>query len=179
MLHDPKLLDQLSRLEAESFEGRVYRATGQGRDPLLFSTRGGRWSAVDSAGILYTSLTQDGALAEMSFHLAQMDPLPTKPIAVHTLQIKAGKSLRLLRGDLESLGVDNDAYGTILYDATQQVGAAVAYLGFDGLIAPSARWQSDNLMLFQENVGGKFSPAILQTETIDWQAWARANGFLL
>lgn len=178
MLHDPRLLEKLSRLETESFDGQVFRATWQGRDPLLFSTRGGRWSAVDSAGILYTSLTRDGALAEMSFHLAQMNPLPSKPLAVHTLLLHTENSLRLLRSDLASLGVDDGSYDAVLYDATQRVGAAAAYLGFDGLIAASARWPCDNLMLFQENCEGKSSPSIVQTETVEWQGWARANGFM-
>ena len=97
---------------------------------------------------------------------------------MHTLLLHTENSLRLLRSDLASLGVDDGSYDAVLYDATQRAGAAAAYLGFDGLIAPSARWPCDNLMLFQENCEGKSSPSIVQTETVEWQGWARANGFM-
>lgn len=34
---------------------------------------------------------------------------------------------------------------------TQQIGTAVQFLGFDGLIVPSARWECKNLVLFTNN----------------------------
>jgi hypothetical protein len=45
-------------------------------------------------------------------------------------------------------------YGERDYALTQSIGAALAFLGLDGLIAliaPSARWQCDNLMIYQTN----------------------------
>ena len=42
-------------------------------------------------------------------------------------------------------------YGERDYAQTQNIGAAIAFLGLDGLITPSARWSCNNLMIFQTN----------------------------
>ena len=65
---------------------------------------GGRWMRRDGAGVLYTSLAREGALAEISFHWGQLTPRPTKPVMLHTLRVAAHRTLKLLRADLESLG---------------------------------------------------------------------------
>lgn len=44
MIHDQGLVDQLSALATERFEGEVFRATGRSADPLAFSVNGGRWA---------------------------------------------------------------------------------------------------------------------------------------
>lgn len=82
MIHDPGLLDRLDALPREAFEGEVFRGTRQNLDPLVGSYNGGRWMRPDVASVLYTSLTRDGALAEIVFHWSQLDPRPTKPIVL-------------------------------------------------------------------------------------------------
>jgi hypothetical protein len=42
MIHDQGLVDQLSALATERFEGEVFRATGMKADPLAFSMNGAR-----------------------------------------------------------------------------------------------------------------------------------------
>lgn len=42
-----------------------------------------------AAGVLYTSLKREGALAEISFHWSQLSPRPTKPVMLHTLGVVA------------------------------------------------------------------------------------------
>jgi hypothetical protein len=44
MIHDQSLVDQLSALATERFEGEVFRATGISADALAFSANGGRWA---------------------------------------------------------------------------------------------------------------------------------------
>ena len=68
MIHDPELLDHLDALPKETFGGKVFRGTRQSLDPLASSYSGGRWMRRDGAGVLYTSLAREGALAEISFH---------------------------------------------------------------------------------------------------------------
>jgi hypothetical protein len=68
-------------------------------------------------------------------------------------------------------------YGERDYELTQRIGAALAFLGLDGLIAPSARWQCDNLMIYQTNHLLNERLEVIEDERVDWGAWARANGF--
>ena len=60
----------------------------------------------------------------------------------------------------------------------QEIGAAVEFLGCDGLIAPCARWACDNLILFPDRMGLDATPEIVTSEAVDWVTWATANGLL-
>jgi hypothetical protein len=87
------------------------------------------------------------------------------------------KSVRLARADLIALGVDWNSYGTLGYERTQIIGAAVARLKCDGLIAPSARWPCENVMVFPSNQTGEEEIAqIVDSSELDWHAWARDRG---
>lgn len=178
MIHDRDLLDRLSGFPPLTFDDAVFRATRQGLDPLTGSYAGGRWAPRDSTSVLYTSVERDGALAEITFHLSQLDPWPSKPIKLHQLHVSARSVIRLLRADLSGLGVEWGDYGSLNYARTQQIGAAVAFLECDGLIAPSARWSCENLMLFMDNHRLKERLDLKHTETVDWIAWGRQHGRL-
>ena len=78
-------------------------------------------------------------MAELASHWLQFSPFPSRPASLHRISLSTQKSLRLLRSDLETLGVDWERYSEMNYERTQQIGAAVAFLECDGLIAPSAR----------------------------------------
>jgi hypothetical protein len=60
---------------------------------------------------------------------------------------RLGESLRLGRAELIGLNVDWDHFGSPDPERTQEIGAAVTQLKYDGLIAPSARWACDNVMV--------------------------------
>jgi RES domain len=180
MIHDQSLVDQLSVLAIERFEGEVFRATGLSADPLAFSFKGGRWAPPEGDSvdvpILYTSMERDGALAEVVSYLMLLTPLPSKPLKVSRLGVSTMKTLRLARVDFEGLGIDLARYGERDYGRTKNIGAALAFLGLDGLIAPSARWRCENLMIYQTNhLNGRLE--VITEEEVDWRAWARANGF--
>ena len=87
-------------------------------------------------------------------------------------------TVRLQRDDLLALGVDLTRYGERDYGRTQQIGAALAFLGVDGLIAPSARWSCDNLVVFQENHNMIERVTVKEHEMVDWRVWAEAKGVL-
>jgi hypothetical protein len=184
MIHDQGLVDQLSSLATENFSGEVFRAAGVSRDPLAFSVNGGRWAPPVRDGadvpVLYTSLTRNGALAEVVSYLTLLTPLPlSNPLKVSRLGVSTSKTLRLARVSLERLGVDFRRYGDRDYALTQNIGAALAFLGLDGLIAPSARWPCDNLMIYQSNhLSLTERLEVIDDETVDWGAWARSNGML-
>jgi hypothetical protein len=64
----------------------------------------------DAAGVLYTSLAREGALAEISFHWGQLDPRPTKTVMLHTLNVVGHRTLKPVTADLSALGVPESAY---------------------------------------------------------------------
>jgi hypothetical protein len=126
---------------------------------------------------LYTSMEADGALAEIAFHWSRMTPTPSKPAMLHRIRLGTRKSLRLARADLIALGVDWNSYGSPGYERTQAIGAAVARLNCDGLIAPSARWNCENVVVFLTNQSGDEEIAqFVASEEIDWRIWARDKG---
>ncbi len=127
---------------------------------------------------LYTSFERDGALAEVVSYLAMLTPLPSRSLKVSRLGVSTAKTLRLARASLESLGVNMAQYGERDYGRTQSIGAALAFLGLDGLIAPSARWTCDNLMIFTFNHPMNERLEVIETEQVEWGAWARAHGFI-
>lgn len=178
MSHDAALVEALSRKPVTVFSGDVFRATIPGYDPLAPSTRGGRWSTHGGPAVLYTSLEFDGAVAEIAFHWSQLTPIPRRPVTVHTLAVGTEKTLRLIRADLTALGVEDTSYETVNYQRTQEIGAAVAFLGCDGLIAPNARWPCENLMIYTDNIPLDRDFAAKAATNIDWIAWARQNGRL-
>lgn len=178
MIHDPDLMERLDALPKESFDGEAFRATRQSLDPLASSYSGGRWMRQDGAGVLYTSLVREGALAEISFHWGQLTPRPTKPVILHTLRVAAHRTLKLVRADLTKLGVPEDTYGGVNIPRTQEIGAAIEFLGCDGLIAPCARWGCDNLILFPDRMSADASLEVVQSEAVDWASWAIAQGLI-
>lgn len=178
MIHDQHLLDRLDALPVEPFDGIVYRATPGTRDPTAASSNGGRWSPVD-VSVLYTSLERDGALAEVVSFWSLLSPLPSKPVRIHEIETATRRTLRLARTAFPAFGLDDDHYGLRDYDLTQRIGAALNFLGMDGLISPSARWNCENLTIFTENHPLDSKLNVRAHEDIpDWQGWARSNGFL-
>lgn len=184
MIHDQALVDRLSALPVSEFAGEVFRATRPSADPLAPSVSGGRWSPppVGDTGVsaLYTSLDSDGATAEVASFLADLTPPPRERlIKVSRLGVAFRKSLRLTRAGLPILGVDMARFGERDYSRTQQIGAALAFLGLDGLIAPSARWPCDNLVIFSDNHSIADRLEVIDHREVGWRAWATSKGMIL
>jgi RES domain len=181
MIHDQGLVDKLSALSVERYEGEVFRATGITAEPLASSVSGGRWVPRAQDGldvpVLYTSLERDGALEVVSY-LMLLTPLPSKPLKVARLGVSTARTLRLARASLVELGVDMARYGERDYGHTQSIGAALAFLSLDGLIAQSARWPCDNLTIFTSNSHLSERLDVIGVEHVNWGAWAREKGFL-
>jgi RES domain-containing protein len=176
--HDPELLDLLADLAPQSFEGTVWRATRLNQDPIAFSNNGGRWappSSYQSVPVLYTSLDRQGAVVEMASWLSTLTPRPSKPIVVHRLVARATHVVTLDAPALVTLGVDLERYSDRSYAAmgeappsrTQEIGAALSFLGIDGLIVPSASWSCSNLILF-DNLDNQIEIDGETSEQVDW-----------
>lgn len=176
MIHDPALLDFLSSLPQDSFDGAVHRVTRKTADPTAFSYSGGRWAPPElnegSCSILYTSMEEKGAIAEVASYLSMLTPVPTKSLQAYTLSVAASKTLRLGIGSLRDVGISPSAFPQRNYAKTKLVGAALNFLGLDGLIAPSARWNCDNLMIFQSNHSLDAKLEVASNREVPFEEWS-------
>ena len=173
LARDLELLDALDAKPRERFEGVVWRIVRQGRDPLQGYPSGARWDP-GTFDVIYTATAREGALAEIHFHLSRQPVFPSKLVSeLHRISVRAKRLLRL--GDLsemEALGVARGTFAGLEYGRMQAIGDAAHFLGFDGLLVPSARWSGLNVVLFT----GQLAPEDLkieQSDEVDWKAWRR------
>ncbi len=174
---DDRLLDLVGAIEGQPFDGAMWRVVRQGRDVLDGSRGSGRWNTAEMS-VLYGAAERDGALAEINFHLSRgQSVFPSRMRHdVFELAVKARQTLVLVdMAQLKALGVEDSRYREMLYDRTQEIGAAAAFLGFDGLIVPSARWPCQNIVLFLDAINLE-EVRTVASEPVDWQAWRRVNG---
>lgn len=128
--------------------------------------------------VLYTSIEREGALAEASFRLGIQTPVPSKPIMIHRLEVTARKMIRISRAHFQALRIDPYRYGELDYHRTEEIGEAIGFLEFDAILVPSARWPCDNVVLLGDHQELATSPIVIESERVEWIAWAKANGFL-
>lgn len=168
---DLDLLDLLDAHQGVSFDGEVWRIVRDGINVLQGYPAKARWDP-GTFDVLYASLEREGALEEIHFHLSRQPVFPSKlKSTLHRIAVRTQRTLKL--ADLEAvrgLGVTSESYVGLNYERTQQIGDAAAFLGFDGILAPSARHRCQNLVIFCD----RFSPAdltVINSETVDWEAW--------
>ena len=173
---DLVLLDALDELPRVAVQDTVWRVVRAGRDPLLCSPSGGRWDR-GHFDVLYTAFDPDGALAEMYFHLSRQPVFPsTLELTLNEIEVTTRQTLRFadLR-ELEPLGVESARYPNLLCERTREIGDAAAFLGVDGIIAPSARWDGLNLVLFCDHLNtGDLQLA--NSSDVDWHEWRERHG---
>jgi RES domain-containing protein len=172
---DLALLDALDSCPREEFQGSAWRIVRDGRDPLLGNPTGARWDP-GTFDVLYAALAREGALAEIHFHLSRQPVFPSKVrFHLHELSVRAEGLLHLPDiSALERLGVEREKLSELLYARTQEIGDAAQFLGFAGMIVPSARWSGRNLVLFTERLDPD-ALAVRTQELVDWAAWRRAR----
>lgn len=127
--------------------------------------------------VLYGAAHRDGGIAEIHFHLNRgQSVFPSRMRHdVFELAVKAQQTLVLADMDqLRRLGVEDSRYRELLYTRTQEIGAAAAFLGFDGLIVPSARWNCQNIILFLDAID-LAEVRTVSSDPVDWKAWRQAN----
>lgn len=169
---DDRLLDALGEIAGEAFQGTMWRVVRSGR-PILDGSRGaGRWNPA-TLSVLYGASEADGALAEMHYHLTRGQSVLPSRIQHDLFELRIATTQTLVLADMKQLvrlGIEERRYREMLYDRTQEVAAAAAFMGFDGLIAPSARWDCQTIVLFLDALD---LDAIKEvgSERIDWPAW--------
>ncbi|MCG8562849.1 MAG: RES family NAD+ phosphorylase [Hyphomicrobiales bacterium] len=181
---DHKLIDAIEGHASVAFDGPVWRVVRDGRAPTQCSASGGRWDD-GSFDVLYTAAAEDGAIAEMYFHLKRGQPIFPSRVRyrLYELRVSLERALRLADlGPLAALGVDTSRYGQLSYQERQaeyprcqDVGEVAHFLEFDGLIVPSARWDCMNVVLFCDRVPPAAMQATADRGLVDWARWERAS----
>ncbi len=174
---DGRLAEALGAHPTATLEEYVFRCTGVTADPLAPSNKGGRWAPPQNdVSILYTSLKSDGAIAEKAAFLLALTPPPSNvALGLAAIHVTLRKVVTLTYDDLGKLGVDLKRFGTRNYDRTQAIGAAAKFLGCDGLVAPSARWDCANLMVYTDNLADNDALTILDKREFALGDWLAAN----
>jgi len=171
-VHDDRLLDALDELEGSAFDGTIWRVVREGRLVLDGSRGSGRWNPADLS-VLYSAREADGAIAEIHFHLSRGQSVFPSKMKHRLFELKAITERTLMlanMADLVALGVDEAQYSNMLYARTQEIAAAAAFMGFDGIISPSARYDCENLVLFLDGFNLENIELIAETP-IDWAEW--------
>ncbi len=172
---DFALLDAVDASRREPFDAEVWRLVRAGRDPVLGSRSPSRWCD-GQFDVLYTALERDGALAEINALLSLQPVFPSKERwFAYRLAIIAPQTLRLADlATLARLGVDTTRYAERDYKRTQEIADAAYFLGFDGLLAVSARWTCLNLVLFTERVPAEQIRVVGDADgPVDFTAWRK------
>lgn len=158
---DNTLIDAIEAIDPVVYTGTVWRVTREGRDPTQCSSSGGRWDD-GTFDVLYTSEMSEGAIEEMRFHLMRGQPVIPSQIKyhLHEIDLSLKSSLKLL--DLQALqnvGLDTARYGQLSYQEknveyprSQDIGEVAHFLGYDGLVVPSARHECLNVIPFCDQI---------------------------
>ena len=171
-VHDRSVLDALEGIEPLHFDSSVWRVTRAGRDPVRGSAAYGRWSPGGTVEVLYTSLERDGALAEIGFRLS-LEPVWPSRIhhQVHRIRVQTTQTLKFANvAALAAFGVDITRYESFDYTATQALAAAAHFMELDGLLVPSARHSSHNLIVFMDRDAAG-SLEVVESSPVDWPLW--------
>lgn len=152
MVFPPELLDALERLSSAPWAGGVYRHVFGENSPVAENISGARWNPPGTAAI-YVTFASDTAVAEGD-HAVAVQPLRTQVARwIYPLEVGLSHVVDLSdRNLLIDLGITNHELASDDHAACQLVGGAVAWLGRDGLIVPSARHEGTNLVIFPTNL---------------------------
>ena len=174
---DNALIDALEAIEPVAFSGTVWRLVRDGRDPLQCSASGGRWDD-GSFDVLYTALSHEGALEEMRFHLMRGQPVMPSRVKYRMFELDLALDRALKFLDLAALGevgLKTETFGRLSYQQkndeyprTQEIGEVAHFLDFDGLIVPSARSDTNNLVVFCDKVETLHESVLRDQKIVDW-----------
>jgi hypothetical protein len=179
-IRDNALIDALESAPSTLFEGVVWRVVREGRDVLQGSAYGGRWDD-GTFDVLYTSELADGAVAEMYFHLSRGQPVIPSKVTYHLYELQVTVRRALKFDDLAAhaaLGADTARYGMLSYleraqeyPRPQEIAETAHFVGFDGLIAPNARFKCLNVVLFCDRIPPEAAEITRDHGPIRWDKW--------
>ena len=108
----------------------------------------------------------------MAFRLGLNNPIPRRPVKVHSLRLDSEAVLTLSKKRLETLGVNFESFDRLEYPLTQKIGLSAFQIGATALQVPSARWPTDNLVILDEATS-RNSVELISSEEVNWIEWAQ------
>ena len=167
MVYEPQLLDRLEDIGGEPLDVVVWRYMFNELDPARVNTRGARWNPPGVAAI-YTSLERETALAEVRFAIASQPVWPSTSRQLYKVQVTVAKAIDLSnRALLAEAGVGDDELVAVNQVVCRTVGGAVHWLGYDGLLVPSARASGTNLVIYADRLDVDAAFEIIDREDLD------------
>ena len=166
MIYDRELLEKLDELRAGPWRGEVFRHMFGDYPPERENQRGARWNPPETPAI-YTSLTRDVALAEADFQISLQPVRPRASRTIYTIDIVLASVIDLSdRSLLVVLGISQQDLALLDHRACQRVGGAIAWLGNDGVLVPSARADGVNLVIFPNQQKGDYEFRVKAAEVV-------------
>jgi len=173
MAPDGDRLEALDALGTITWSGTLFRHTGRGRDPLSgWGARefGGRWNPAGLVSTIYLATTIESCRAEFE-RMADRQARGVPSFLPRPWHTMTGKDLELV--DLipdearEVLGLTDEALTGPDWTICQEVGQMVHFLGWQGLIAPSATGVASSVVLFEP----RLRPAqLVLVQSSEWTA---------
>ncbi|MFN0095798.1 MAG: RES domain-containing protein [Dehalococcoidia bacterium] len=144
MAVDSDLLAAVDACPRSAWSGTVYRHTAPHRDPLSTigaQLNGGRWNPKDLFGALYLADSQETCQAEFE-RMAEsqgLSPADFLPRDLHVLEVSGLVVLDLRDPSIRArIGLSDAILSADGWKPCQDVAAAAHFLGFGGIVAPSA-----------------------------------------
>jgi hypothetical protein len=114
----------------------------------------------------------------MRFHLMRGQPVLPSRISFKLFELRVQMDQALRLADLKALaalGFETSTFGRLSwqsksdeYPRTQQIGEVAHFLGFDGLIVPSARYDCLNAVLFADRINPEAIAIVRDHGVVRW-----------
>lgn len=170
-LIDERLIARVDKQGHTTWSGTAFRHTTPRRDPLSGAgarLNGGRWNPKDLFAALYLATPEAACMGELS-RIAQSQGVSEAvllevPRVLHRIEVAGAKVLDLQsEAQRSDVGLAESDISDSDWTICQQVGPAAWFLGFQGVIAPSATGRGKVLTLFE----GRIDPGQVQIAASD------------
>ena len=153
MIYPPEMLDLLQSAAVSKWDGTVYRHMFGSHAPVRVNMTGARWNEPNLAAI-YASCERETALAEAEYYINMEPRRPRSKRTIFTIHVSLRKVIDLTAaGLLAQLDITDDVLAAIDHTPCRTVGGAVNWLGYNGLLVPSARRRGGtNLVIYQQDL---------------------------
>lgn len=169
MAPNSKLLAALDEIGSTSFSGNAYRHLAPGRSPLSGQGAylyGGRWNPPESFLTIYLAKPRRACIGEFK-RMARGQgngPKSFLPRELHTIACSSLQMLDLTAtASRRSVGLTLEHIRQDDWRSCQAIGEAAHFLGFQGVMAPSATGSGEVLAVFEATLqGDQLEPTNMQ-----------------
>jgi RES domain-containing protein len=160
------LLRVLEALEAQTWEGFVWRHMFGENHPSRANQLGARWNPPGVPAI-YCSLDRATALAEGDYVVSVQPLRPTVKRIIYKLHVRLENVLDLSSSAaLLDLGISKGEISNANHVACQRIGGSVEWLQHDGMLVPSARSSGHNLVVFPRHQTAEADFEVVGSEVV-------------